>query len=106
MSESQEATPAGGRPQVVGELVEYRPGEWLRASAVLAVGPELSELVRKRRQEEAGSRERAGLPPGPEPEPTRLKVINADEWWHSPHSVDALVQALAVALENAGGRRG
>jgi hypothetical protein len=104
MGAVQIPAPSAGRPRVVGELVEYRPDEWLRAGAVIALGPELTEPGRSRGREVAAYQEEPGTPHRV-PELTRLKVVGASEWWHSPHSVEALVAALAEATANARGGR-
>jgi hypothetical protein len=93
----------GGSPaklMVVGEMVEYRPGQWLRAGAVVAA-------------------EKAEPPPGGAggdfgdfgDEPTRLLVAGAAvtgkagsaDWWRCPYPLEAVLAALAEALQFARG---
>ena len=89
-----------GTPAVVGEMIEYRPGQWVRAPAVVCV-------------------ERAEPPPAGGAggfgdfgdEPTRLLVAGAAvtgnagsaDWWRCPYPIEAVLAALAAALRNARG---
>ena len=91
---------APAKLMVVGEMVEYRPGQWLRASAVVAA-------------------ENAEPPPGGAggdfrdfgDEPTRLLVAGAAvtgkagsaDWWRCPYPLESVLAALAEALQYARG---
>ena len=100
------AEPAGppSEPAICGGLVEYRPGRWVQAAAVVSVeaavgAAGLAAGVPVLREQEAGQRARAGLTPGPAtpPDLARVRVSGVDEWWPSPYPVGVLVVALAKA---------
>jgi hypothetical protein len=89
---------ATGEIAVVGELVEYRPGQWVRASSVVSV---------ERLEPAPAGTSGSGFGDFGH-EPTRLLVASgavtgsgaSADWWRSPHPIDAMLDALAEALEN------